>query len=114
MQHVKRGEVYWVEFGPPVGKRPAVIVQNDIGNRYAPTVIVATITSIPSPKKYPTDVLLPDGILPKKNSRIMTSTILTIPKDTLQQSIAMLSESVMEEVDCALMVSLNLEKYLEK
>lgn len=112
MSEIKRGQVYWVDFDPPVGKHPALIVQNDAGNKYAPTVIVTTITSVPSKKQYPTDVLIPDGALPKNNSRVLTATIITIPKDALGECITKLSDSVMEAVDRALMVSLDLEKYL--
>lgn len=108
---IKRGDVYWVDFEHPVGKRPTVIVQNDIGNKYAPTVIVATITSVPSTEKYPTDVLIPDGVLPKENSRVLTATILTIPKENLGDYLTTLSEEIMEKVDFALMISLDLEKY---
>jgi len=111
---IKRGDVYWIDLDPPVGRHPVLIIQNDIGNRYAPTAIVVTITSIPNDKKYPTDVLLPDGILPKKNSRVLTATILTIPKDILGEHLTTLPEQIMERVDFALMTSLDLEKYLEK
>jgi len=106
--------VYWINFDPPIGKRPALIIQNNIGNRFAPTVIVATITSTPTDKSYPTDVLLPDGILPKKNSRVLTSTILTIAKENLEDYITTLPQEIMKKVDLALMVSLDLEKYIRK
>jgi len=103
-----------VNFGPPIGSRPALIIQNDIGNKFAPTVIIATITSIPSLKTYPTDVLLADGILPKKNSRVLTSTILTILKENLEDYLTVLPKEIMEKVDLALMASLDLEKYIRK
>jgi len=111
---IKRGEVYWINFGSPIGDRPALIVQNDIGNKFAPTVIIAPITSTPSDKSYPTDVLLPDGILPKKNSRVLTSTILTIVKEDIGDYLTTLPEEIMEKVDLALMVSLDLEKYIKQ
>lgn len=109
---IKRGDIYWVDLDPPIGRRPVLIIQNDVGNVYAPTVIVVTITSTPTDKKYPTDVLLPEQILPKKNSRVLTATILTIPKNALAEYLTTLPKETMERVDFALMVSLDLEKYL--
>ena len=103
-----------MNFGLPLGRRPALIIQNDIGNKFAPTVIIATITSIPSLKTYPTDVLLADGIPLKKNSRVLTSTILTILKENLEDYLTVLPKEIMEKVDLALMVSLDLEKYTRK
>ena len=97
-----------MDFGPPVNKRPAVIVQNDIGNKYAPTVIVATITSVYALDEYPTDVLIPDGLSPKKNSRVLGATILTIDKGTLGNFITRLPDEIMEKVDSALIISLDL------
>lgn len=113
-EEINRGDIYWVEFDPPIGRRPAVIIQNNTGNKFAPTVIIATVTSTPTDKSYPTDVLFPNGILPKKNSRVLTSTILTILKEDLEDYITTLPGKIMEEVDLALMVSLDLEKYMEK
>lgn len=60
---VKRGEIYWVEFDPVKGSeqgglRPALVVQNDIGNRYSPTTVVVAITSAIPPKPYPFMVLI--------------------------------------------------------
>lgn len=103
---IRRGDVYWVDFGSSINKRPAVIVQNDIGNKYAPTVIVATITSVRALDEYPTDVLIPDGILSKKNSRVLGATILTIDKDVLGDFVTRLPDEVMEKVDSTLMISL--------
>ncbi len=103
-----------MNFGPPLGRRPALIIQNDIGNKFAPTVIIATITSIPTAKIYPTDVLLANGTLLKKNSRVLTSTILTILKENLEDYLTVLPQEIMEKVDLALLVSLDLERYIRK
>jgi len=113
LDEIKRGQVYWVNFGPPTGERPALIIQNNTGNKYAPTVIVATITSATARKQYPTDVLIPDGTLPKKNSRVITATILTILKDALGDCIVELPDLLMEKVDMALRVSLDLESEIK-
>lgn len=66
----RRGEVYWVDFDPAIGAepnkvRPALIVQNDVGNLYGATTIVAAITSQAPKKKYPFMVALPAHLLPK-------------------------------------------------
>ena len=108
---IKRGDVYWVNFDPLWGTRPGLVIQNDLGNKYAPTVILACITSTVSGKGYPVDVLLPDGLLPKKNSRVLAGNILTVYKHRMKDYIATLPENVMEEVDLALMVSFDLEKH---
>jgi len=108
---IRRGDVYWIDFDLPIGKRPAVIVQNDIGNRFSATVIVAVITSALPGKSYPTDVLLPNGTLPKKNSRVLAGTIITIEKEDLKDYQVTLPEDIMARVDSALMASLDLEKY---
>jgi len=108
---IKRGDVYWVNLDRPFGKRPAVIIQNDIGNKVAPSVIVVAITSVVIARSYPTDVLLPDGLLPKKNSRVLAANIYTIDKQQVEDYITTLSQDVMGQVDSALMASLDLEKY---
>ena len=60
---IRRGEIYWVEFDPVKGSeqgglRPAVVVQNDVGNRYSPTIVVAAITRSIPPKPYPFVVVI--------------------------------------------------------
>lgn len=108
-RQIKRGDVYWATFDDPIGKHPVVVVQNDIGNKYAPNVIIVMVTSAPADKEYPTDVLLPDGFLPLRNSRVLTSTVLTIEKITLEKFIASLPKKVMIKIDSALKLSLSLE-----
>ena len=108
---IKRGDVYWVNLDPPFGKRPAVIIQNDIGNKFAPSIIVAAITSTLVARSYPTDVLLPDGLLPKKSSRVLAANIYTVDKQQVEDYISTLPEDIMGQVDLALMASLDLEKY---
>lgn len=108
-KQIKRGDVYWATFDDPIGRHPAVVVQNDIGNKYAPNVIVVLVTSVPADKAYPTDVLLPDELLPMRNSRVLTSTVLTVEKVALDQFIVSLPQKVMIKIDSALKVSLGLE-----
>lgn len=108
---IKRGEVYWIDFDPPYGTRPALVIQNNIGNKFAPSVIVVAITAAVVAKSYPTDVLLPDGLLPKENSRVLAGDVLTVKKARVGDYITALPDDVMEEVNLALITSLDLEKY---
>jgi mRNA interferase MazF len=84
---VKRGEIYWVEFDPVKGSeqgglRPALIVQQDIGNQYSPTTVVVAITRTIPPRSYPFVVVVEPGEsgLPTR-SAINCSQVATIQKD---------------------------------
>ncbi len=111
---VKRGEVYFADLNPVVGseqggQRPVLIVQNDVGNKYSPTVIVAAITAKISKAKLPTHVEVQKsevGLL--KDSVILLEQIRTIDKRRLIQKIGALTPDLMNEVDRALMISLGL------
>jgi len=108
----KRGEVWLVNWNSArgseqAGKRPALIIQNDIGNEKASTTIVAAISS--SVKLYPMNV----GINPQEGgldypSIIKTSQILTIAKERLEKRLGRLSENKMNDVDKAIKLSLAL------
>lgn len=111
---VRRGEIYYADLSPVVGSeqggvRPVLIVQNDIGNKYSPTVIVAAITSQINKAKLPTHVELSASEygLPK-DSVILLEQIRTIDKKRLREKICMLSPEVMEKVNEALQISLGL------
>ena len=108
----KRGEVWLVNWNPARGSeqagiRPALVIQNDIGNEKAPTTIVAAITK--STKSYPMNVLVnpPEGGLDYP-STIKTSQILTISRERLERSLGHLATSRMKEVDRAIKISLSL------
>lgn len=110
---VKRGEIYWVDFGTPrgseqAGKRPALVIQNDIGNETSPTTIVAGITSQKKPP-YPFHIAITatESGLPKY-STILLEQLLTIAQDKLLQRCGQLSPDKMKEVDRALMYSLGM------
>lgn len=111
---VRRGEIYYADLSPVVGSeqggvRPVLIVQNDIGNKYSPTVIVAAITSQINKAKLPTHVELSSSEygLPK-DSVILLEQIRTIDKKRLREKICTLSSEVMEKVNEALQISLGL------
>lgn len=109
---VKRGEVYYADLSPVVGSeqggvRPVLVVQNDVGNRYSPTVIAAAITSQIGKAKLPTHVTLSaEEVGLPKDSVILLEQIRTLDKRRLKERIGELDDSAMEEVDRGLLVSL--------
>lgn len=106
---VKRGDVYWIDLDPPIGRRPAVVIQNDIGNEVSGNIILAIITTAFRGKSYPTDVVLPDGTLPQKNCRVLAGTIMTVEREDLDTYEITLATDIMKQIDSALRVSLALE-----
>ena len=114
---IKRGDVYYANLDPVTGHetgktRPVVVIQNDIGNIYAPTTIVAIITEYSDKKaSYPICIALKKGNGLKKESIINLSQIRTIDKKRLTTTkIAELSNNIMKQVDKAIMYSLGLNK----
>lgn len=108
----RRGDVWLVNWNPArgseqAGRRPAVVIQNDIGNEKAPTTIVAAISS--TVRVYPMNVRVkpPEGGL-ERPSIIKTSQILTISKKRLEKRLGGLSQQRMDEVDRAIKLSLSL------
>ena len=108
----KRGEIWLVNWNPARGSeqkgiRPALIVQNDIGNEKSPTTIVAAISS--TVKLFPMNVKIePHESGVNLPSIVKTSQILTIDKNRLEKKLGQLSKKKMEEVNAALMLSLGL------
>lgn len=111
---IKRGFVFYADLSPVVGSeqggfRPVLIIQNNVGNKYSPTVIVAAITSQIQKAKLPTHVELSarmHGL--EKDSVVLLEQIRTIDKQRLQQKITELDDMVMTSVDDALKISLGL------
>lgn len=109
---IKRGELYYADLSPVIGSeqggvRPILIVQNDIGNKYSPTVIAAAITSRMTKAKLPTHIELNGGQygLPK-DSVILLEQIRTLDKQRLRDKIGELSEVEMRRVNDGLLISL--------
>jgi mRNA interferase MazF len=107
----RRGEVWLVNFNPGRGSeqkgvRPALVIQNDTGNIYASTTIVAAVTS--TIKEFPVTVVLApgDGGL-RQRSMVNTAQVLTIDKSRLQRRLGRLSESLMRKVDAAIRTSVD-------
>ena len=114
---VKRGDIYYADLSPVVGSeqggiRPVLIVQNDVGNKYSPTVIAAAITSQINKAKMPTHIELAAkeyGL--NKDSVILLEQIRTIDKKRLREKIGHLDESLMSTVNEALAVSFGLGNF---
>lgn len=111
---VRRGDIYYADLSPVIGSeqggiRPVLIVQNDIGNKYSPTVIAAAITSQINKAKLPTHIELSskDFGLPK-DSVILLEQIRTIDKKRLKEKIGHLDDSYMKDIDEALSISFGL------
>lgn len=109
---IRRGDVFYADLSPVVGCeqsgiRPVLIIQNDIGNRYSPTVIVAAITSRPK-KELPTHVEIGCMEPLQKNSVVLLEQIRTIDRIRLLEYIGSLSELRMISIDQALSLSLGL------
>ncbi|GGH53536.1 MAG TPA: type II toxin-antitoxin system PemK/MazF family toxin [Jeotgalicoccus sp.] len=117
---MKRGEVYLADLSPVQGseqggKRPVVIIQNNVGNKYSPTVIVAAITGKINKAKIPTHVEVNKHKYHfEMDSVILLEQIRTIDKTRLQEKLTYLDEDKMAEVDRALMISLGLNVNMEE
>lgn len=111
---VKRGEIYYADLSPVVGSeqggiRPVLIIQNDIGNRYSPTVIAAAITSQQDKAKLPTHIQVEaEGCGLQKNSIVLLEQVRTIDKQRLREKMGYLDLNSMDRVDHALSVSFGL------
>ena len=114
---VKRGDIFYGDLSPVIGSeqggiRPVLVIQNDIGNKYSPTVIVAAITSQINKAKLPTHVELEAlGYGITKDSVILLEQIRTIDKKRLKEKIGHLSDELMNKVDNALQISFGLIEY---
>lgn len=91
------------------GTRPVVVLQNDVGNRYAPTLIVATVTSRTEKKKYqPTHVLIAHNTAFEKPSVVQLEQIFTIDKSRIQRFLGQVTQQEMCQIDRAVVFSLDL------
>lgn len=113
---IKRGELYYADLSPVIGSeqggvRPVLIVQNDIGNKYSPTIIAAAVTSKINKAKLPTHIELSAcdfGL--QRDSVVLLEQIRTIDKRRLKERIGELPENTMLLVDNALLISLGFNK----
>ena len=112
---VKRGDIYYADLSPVVGSeqggvRPVLIIQNDTGNRYSPTVIAAAITSQTGKAKLPTHIDLPVdhscGL--SRDSVVLLEQVRTLDKKRLREHMGRVDDQVMRKVDNAIAVSFGL------
>lgn len=113
MKEIKRGDIYYADLSPVVGceqggTRPVLVVQNNVGNKHSPTIIIAVLTS-KSKRKLPTHISIASG----EGNIAMDSTVLleqlrTIDKYRLKKYVGSVSQETMDQVDRAMLVSLGL------
>ena len=114
---VKRGDIYYANLSPVIGSeqggvRPVLIVQNDIGNKYSPTIIVAAITAKLGKTHMPTHVDLPaKSCNLERDSIVLLEQLRTIDKSRLSKKVTTLDKKYMAEVNHALMISMGLIKF---
>ncbi len=111
---IQRGDIYYADLAPVIGSeqggiRPVLVIQNDVGNRYSPTIITAIITCRRKSRYLPTHVLLPEPScgLPKK-SMVMLEQIRTLDRNRLYKYIGHLEAAKMHEINTALKISVGL------
>ncbi len=111
---VERGDIYYADLSPAVGSeqsglRPVLIIQNDVGNKYSPTVIIAAITSQIQKAKLPTHIELSHSRYPlTKDSVVLLEQIRTLDKLRLRERIGSLDELAMQKVNVGLLISLGI------
>ena len=114
MMTVKRGDIYYADLSPVVGSeqgglRPVLIIQNDVGNKYGPTVIAAAITSRMGKTKLPTHIdIYADKAGLAKDSVILLEQIRTLDKRRLREKMGHLDDKVMKQVNEAITISFGL------
>ena len=112
--NVTRGDVFYADLNPVIGSeqggiRPVLVIQNDIGNKYSPTVIVSAITSKIDKAKLPTHIeITAEKSNLEKDSVILLEQIRTIDKKRLQRHVTRLNNNIMHKVNKAVEISLGL------
>ena len=109
-----RGDIYYADLSPVVGSeqggvRPVLVIQNNVGNKFSPTVIIAAITSQLSKAKLPTHIELnKDRFNLIKDSVVLLEQIRTLDKKRLKDKVSSIDELTMHQVDVAMMISLGI------
>ena len=113
---IRRGDIFYADLSPVVGSeqgglRPVLIIQNDVGNRYRPTVIAAAITSRMGKTKLPTHIdVYADKVGLTKDSVILLEQVRTLDKKRLGEKMGHLDDAVMNEVNNAISISFGLSQ----
>lgn len=111
---INRGDIYYADLSPVVGSeqggvRPVLVIQNDVGNKFSPTVIVAAITSQLTKAKLPTHIELnKEKYNLVKDSVVLLEQIRTLDKRRLQEKVCSLDNSTMQSIEVAMMISLGI------
>jgi mRNA interferase MazF len=116
---IKRGDIYYADLDPVVGseqgdKRPVLVVQNDIGNKHSPTIVVTPITCNLQKKRLPTHVIIPQRSGLAVDSLALVEQIRTIDRIRLGEYIGRIGGKVQEKIDNALAVSVGIDEALSK
>lgn len=117
--NIKRGDIFYADLSPVIGSeqggvRPVLIVQNDVGNKFSPTVIAAAITSQQAKSKLPTHInLKADGSGLSKDSVVLLEQIRTIDKKRLKEKMGFVDNTEMNQINKALSVSFGLGQSVE-
>ncbi|MDP4119727.1 MAG: type II toxin-antitoxin system PemK/MazF family toxin [Bacillota bacterium] len=112
--NIKRGDIFYADLSPVVGSeqggvRPVLIIQNDVGNRFSPTVIAAAITSQQAKANLPTHIQISsDNSGLAKNSVVLLEQVRTIDKQRLKEKMGTVDENSMGRVDTAISISFGL------
>ncbi|MBO5111517.1 MAG: type II toxin-antitoxin system PemK/MazF family toxin [Clostridia bacterium] len=118
--NIRRGDIYYADLSPVIGSeqgglRPVLIIQNDIGNKYSPTVIAAAITSRLSKSRLPTHIdIYAEKVGLAKDSVILLEQIRTIDKKRLKEKMGHLDDAVMNEVNDAITISFGLGEAVKR
>ena len=113
---IKKGDLYFADLSPVTGSeqggvRPVLVVQNDVGNKYSPTIIVAAVTSKKNKADLPTHVAIDaDGNGLSKNSIVLMEQLRTIDKRRLKERIGTIDKDRLPEVNEALSISLGIDQ----
>ncbi len=111
---INRGDIYYADLSPVVGSeqggfRPVLVIQNDVGNKYSPTVIIAAITSQLTKAKLPTHIeLKKEKYNLSKDSVVLLEQIRTLDKRRLKERVSSIDLRTMQQVDVAVMISLGI------
>ena len=118
-QDYRRGDIFYADLSPVIGseqggRRPVLILQNDVGNQHSPTTIVAAVTSKAATKaKLPVHVALPGGIGLEKDSIVLLEQVRTIDKARFDKYVGRLDDASMQKVDKSLSISVGLSKKID-
>lgn len=113
---IKRGDIWLVNLDPPIRheirkSRPAVVIQNDLGNKYSPITIIAPITSQKTETVYPIEVFLPKGVQGlDKEAKVLLNHIRAVDKTRLVKRLGRIDELLLDKIDEAIKISLGLVK----